>query len=56
MIQGAPRLSLDIWSDALVHAREAQTILVGCDRSSLEVCEEAGQRGLHLLDARYQYF
>jgi hypothetical protein len=56
MMQGAPRPSLDIWADALAKAREAQTTLVNCDRSSLEGWEEAGQRGLHLLEARYQYF
>jgi hypothetical protein len=51
MIQ-AVRPSLYNWNKATIKAQEAQTILVKCDCSSLEVWEDAGQRGLHCLEER----
>lgn len=46
------RPSLDSWAKAIVKAQEAQTILVKCDCSSLNVWEEDGQRGLRCLEER----
>ena len=48
----AVRTSPDNSTKAVFKAQEAQTILVDCDCSSLEVWEAAGQRGLQLLDER----
>jgi hypothetical protein len=44
--------SPDNWTKAVFKAQEAQTILVDCVCSSLEVWEAADQRGLQLLDER----
>jgi hypothetical protein len=46
------RPSFDNWNKATIKAQEAQMILVECDGSSLEVWEDAGQRGLHCLEER----